>query len=156
MSKQYGNIIIRGDIMKYKDKVINVDAYSTEFGKMYNYLCADPMKEDTMCYVQDMAGVVKHIHNEYNLSILSTDDFADKCNEILRNCKIGFLPFIDGDIYWLESGFSHMRFSTVLIDFIVFMQNGDYLRLYADNYKIWVQDDYNEEEIIKYLKEKFV
>ena len=138
--------------MKYKDKVINVDAYGVNFGKMFNYLCADPMQEDTMCYVQDMDGVVNHINNEY---ILSTDDFADKCNEILRNCKIGFLPFIDGDVYWLESSFSHMRFSTGLIDFIVFMQNGDCLCLYADNYKIWVQDDYSEEEIIKYLKEKF-
>lgn len=138
--------------MEYKDKVINVDAYSVNFGKMYNYLCADPMKEDTMCYVQDMDGVVNHINNEY---ILSTDNFADKCNEILRNCKIGFLPFIDGDIYWLESGFSYMRFSTGLIDFIVFMQNGDCLCLYAHNYKIWAQDDYSEEEIIKYLKEKF-
>ena len=139
--------------MKYKDKVINVDAYGVNFGKMFNYLCADPMKEDTMCYVQDMDGVVNHINNKY---ILSTDDFADKCNEILRNCKIGFLPFIDGYVYWLESGFSHMRFSTGLIDFIVFMQNGDCLRLYADNYKIWVQEDgYSEKEIIKYLKEKF-
>ena len=139
--------------MEYKDKVINVDAYGVNFGKMYNYLCADPMKEDTMCYVQDMDGVVNHINNEY---ILSTDDFADKCNEILRNCKIGFLPFIDGYVYWLESGFSHMRFSTGLIDFIVFMQNGDCLCLYADNYKIWVQEDgYSEKEIIKYLKEKF-
>ncbi len=139
--------------MEYKDKVINVDAYGVNFGKMYNYLCADPMKEDTMCYVQDMDGVVNHINNEY---ILSTDDFADKCNEILRNCKIGFLPFIDGYVYWLESGFSHMRFSTGLIDFIVFMQNGDCLCLYADNYKIWVQEDgYSEKEMIKYLKEKF-
>ena len=138
--------------MEYKDKVINVDAYGVNFGKMFNYLCADPMKEDTMCYIQDMDGVVNHINNEY---ILSTDNFADKCNEILRNCKIGFLPFVDGDAYWLESGFSHMRFSTGLIDFIVFMQNGDCLCLYAHNYKIWVQDDYSEEEIIKYLKEKF-
>lgn len=138
--------------MEYKDKVINVDTYGINFGKMFNYLCTDPMKEDTMCYVQDMDGVVHHINNKY---ILSTDDFADKCNKILRDCKIGFLPFIDSDIYWLESGFSHMRFLTGLIDFIVFMQNGNCLFLYAHNYTVWVQDDYGEEEIIDYLKEKF-
>lgn len=137
--------------MEYKDKVINVDAYSTDFGKMFNYLCVDPMKEDTMCYVQDMDGVVNYINNEY---ILSTEDFADKCNKILRDCEIGFQSPINGDIFWLGD-FSHMRFSTVIRDFFVFAQNGDCLRLYADNYKIWVQDDYNEEEIIKYLKEKF-
>lgn len=137
--------------MEYKDKVINVDAYGVNFGKIYNYLCVDPMKEDTMCYVQDMNGVVNHINNE---CILSIDDFADKCNKILRNCKIGFLPPIDGDIFWLGD-FSHMRFASVIRDFFVFAQNGDCLRLYADNYKIWVQDDYSEEEIIKYLKEKF-
>ncbi len=137
--------------MEYKDKVINVDAYGINFGKMFNYLCADPMKEDTMCYVQDMDGVVNHINNEY---ILSTDNFVDKCNEILRNCKIGFLTSLN-DIYWLEGNFSHMRFMAMLREFIVFMQNGDCLRLYAHNYTVWVQDDYGEEEIIKYLKEKF-
>ena len=138
--------------MEYKDKVINVDAYSINFGKMFNYLCADPMKEDTMCYVQDMDGVVNYINNKY---ILSTDDFVNKCNKILRNCKIGFLTPIDGDIYWLEGNFSHMRFMAMLRDFMVFGQNGDCLRLYADNYMVWVQDDYGEEEIIDYLKEKF-
>lgn len=138
--------------MEYKDKVINVDAYGVNFGKMFNYLCADPMKEDTMCYVQDMDGVVNHINNKY---ILSTDDFADKCNKILRDCKIGFLTPIDGDIYWLEGNFSHMRFMAMLRDFMVFGQNGDYLRLYEDNYTVWVQDDYSEKEIIDYLKEKF-
>lgn len=138
--------------MEYKDKVINVDAYGIDFGKMFNYLCTDPMKEDTMCYVQDMDGVVHHINNKY---ILSTDDFADKCNKILRNCKIGFLNPTDGNIYWLEGNFSHMRFMTLLRDFMVFGQNGDCLRLYADNYMVWVQDDYGEEEIIDYLKEKF-
>lgn len=138
--------------MEYKDKVINVDAYGINFGKMFNYLCADPMKEDTMCYVQDMDGVVNHINNKY---ILSTDDFADKCNKILRDCKIGFLIPINGDIYWLEGNFSHMRFMDVLRDFMVFGQNGNCLRLYADNYIVWVQDNYGEEEIIDYLKEKF-
>ncbi|HAU86524.1 MAG TPA: hypothetical protein DCW90_13825 [Lachnospiraceae bacterium] len=138
--------------MEYKDKVINVDNYSADFGKMFIYLCADPMKEDTMCYVQGMHGVVNRINNEH---ILSTNDFADKCNKILRDCKVGFLPIIDGDIYWLESGFSHMRFVTMLRDFVVLGQNGNCLRLYADNYTIWVQDKDNEKEIIEYLKEKF-
>ena len=138
--------------MKYKDKVINVDAYGINFGKMFNYLCADPMKEDTMCYVQDMDGVVNHINNKY---ILSTDDFADKCNKILKDCKIGFLTPVDDDIYWLESNFSHMSFIAILRDFIVFGQNGDCLHLCTDKYTVWVQDDYNEEEIIDYLKEKF-
>lgn len=138
--------------MEYKDKVINVDAYGINFGKMFNYLCADPMKEDTMCYVQDMDGVVNHINNKY---ILSTDDFTDKCNKILRDCKIGFLPCVDGDVYWLEDTFSHTRFVTALEDFVVFGQNGNCLRLYTANYTVWVQDDYSEEEIIDYLKEKF-
>lgn len=138
--------------MKYKDKVINVDVYGINFGKMFNYLCTDPMKEDTMCYVQDMDGVVNHINNKY---ILSTDDFADKCNKILRDCKIGFLTPINGDIHWLEGNFSYMKFMDMLRDFIVFGQKGDCLHLYADNYTVWVQDNCGEEEIIDYLKEKF-
>lgn len=138
--------------MRYKDKVINVDVYGINFGKMFNYLCTDPMKEDTMCYVQDMDGVVNHINNKY---IFSTDDFVDKCNKILRDCKIGFLSCVDGDVYWLEDSFSHMRFVTALGDFVIFGRNGNCLRLYTANYTVWVQDDYSEEEIIDYLKEKF-